>query len=631
MRDQLDARDNSLKENQKDKEDLRATASARVDSESIRKDMEKKDAKIKSLEEELGRVTTDYEASIRVIDSLERKRKDQEDDLENLDVQRRSIMEKDGQIETLREMDILSSSTVQILQGKVKTYQEELQAKAAALGENERAQKELQHRIIKLEEHIEQLKLANSEMDELKAKTDSLQLSLEDLNSSLQFKSHELVTSHNKIAELEKSIENLEKEAANQLGDIKEFITVNDYYQTRSKECETEKANLADNINNLTNQLDGCEVERAELRQKVGELLAKSEANLLAAEAAETTEKARKEEIKRLQAELTKVKAQNGQMYKALKELVEDREKARVGMKALLNENADLAGKVESGRKCEKENIVLKEQVKELEQEIKALHDYIDINLMKGIEDRDEYIRGLEKERANKEARLDYLLKDATKTDKKLEDRDKKITILSKELQQAESNLKRCQQDRLDHQEMLRECEENCKKKKVEIDVLKDELRRAGPGMSRSEDENPVYSPRTPSRRVEQQISAALSDDEGEKTPGSRSVPPLSSRKQAKTRKRPGRPPAQIVTRAKSTDTGDLKEAGVADGSMESVVSSSPTGYVGPPPVPASVDLAILRTELALRQMRNERAQHGFRTSDSIMVRGRSERSSICE
>ena len=55
--------------------------------------------------------------------------------------------------------------------------------------------------------------------------------------------------------------------------------------------------------------------------------------------------------------------------------------------------------------------------------------------------------------------------------------------------------------------------------------------------------------------------------------------------------------------------------------SQTSMASSSPIDYVGPQPVPVSIELAILRAELALRQMRYERAQHGFNHSDSQVLR----------
>lgn len=619
LKDQLDRSDKSLKDSQKDKEGLRASASSKVDNESIRKEIERKDSKIKSLEEELSQLKTDYDTRARNIDSLERKMKDQADDLEQVEVQRQIIREKGEEIGTMRERERDSSYKAEVLQAEIKICQEKLQAKAISMDDNERAQKELQHRINELEEQVEQLNLTSLDMDDLRAKEENLQMSLEDLSSNLQSKSHELVTSHNKIDKLQEMVEKLEKKIANQLHDIQEFTKVNDYYQAKSEECEAEKASLVDNMTNLTKKLSGCEAEREELRKEVQGLLERNGANFLAAEAAETAEQARKDEVKGLKTELKRVKAQHEKTLKTTQQLLAERQRAREGMLALQNENALVARNIDRLRKyenCEAEKVTL---IKETQ----ALKKHIDDVLMKDIEDRNEYIRELEGDRVKKETNFDYLLKDATKMDHKLEDRDKEITKLGKELQQAKENLRRCQEDCLDNRQKLKACEEDRKRKEAEIDALKDGLRRAAPdgskgGISSGEHKGPAYTPRGSSRQLEQELSAALSDDEGKKKPTSEPTPPSGGSKQPKTPKRLRTSPAQIVTRAKSPDTGGSNVTGVTD---ESVASSSPVEYVGPPPVPASIDLAILRTKLALRQMRSERAQHGFHHGDSLVVR----------
>lgn len=679
LEEQVNARDQRIKDCETEKAELRTSASSMVDNDLIRKEIEKKDAKIKSLGEEVARLKADSDGQINVVGKLQRKINDQADDIEQLawlkervDWLTEKVAEKERTIETMAEMSGLDSDTRRSLEEINADLTERLRDMEATLNDNWTAREELQNTINRLKEQVELLKEANDELGALRAERDSLAV----LDEKLR---HKIATTTEKIDDLEGDVGKLEQQVESKDRDIKVLTTLRVQLQRKSDKCESEKASLLNQITSQSTRINELEVEVEAWKVENGQALVE--------------EDAARAKAKRLEEELENVNAVYDQYIRDTKDLEDEletvqkelettmaaKEKATV-LNAKLREFVDQCHKEKAEKQQIIENIhknfeekvrMLMEQVDELEEMIKNLGAQNEsfksqLAILQGSDQNYQHqVQTLQAELASVSDRSWASLSGAPDPRGLLQSLSGAQEASSKQLKQIrelQANLKDCREHQEATKEKLRKCEGDQEKRRDEIDNLKNQLRiaTAGDGISpfrppgrrggdgdrcpkdspetrtrrgEGEDSGPTYTPRTPSARVARYISAALSDNEDDGRPNSPPTPPPTGPRSVRIRGRstppvtgfrPVRmtgdlfsPPGQMVMVGSPQETVDSDMTGISQASM---ASSSPVDYMGPQPVPASIELAILRAELALGQMRYERAHHGFHHSDSLVL-----------
>ena len=190
-------------------------------------------------------------------------------------------------------------------------------------------------------------------------------------------------------------------------------------------------------------------------------------------------------------------------------------------------------------------------------------------------------------------------LKDATKESKK---HFGNVVALKKELKVVRENLRRCCDERGTLTTKLERCQVRGRSLREEIGDLQDQLRRELSGSADIGFSSVARSAPEGSQRVE-----------GVGNPDTQSSS-MDSRVATISRAPGGSyttPPVQMMPGESSP-----RNTRASLSHLEPIESTSPLNYTGPQPVEESLIFSIIRCEAALGQMRDERAQHGFRDGD---------------
>lgn len=180
--------------------------------------------------------------------------------------------------------------------------------------------------------------------------------------------------------------------------------------------------------------------------------------------------------------------------------------------------------------------------------------------------------------------------------------------------------LKICRDEGVSLKKDLERCQERGRQMNQELNDLKNWLRKEG-DESGSSGRGPSGADKPPPEEREDDKEASGTGEppiapNGTFTrvlSGEEPTPPDSSRRGEQSRTLGGRrtPPSQLIPPA--TSPRNTQESRMTEDATE---STSPPNYEGPQPFRESIIFAVARCDAALREMRDERAQHGFRHGD---------------
>ena len=195
----------------------------------------------------------------------------------------------------------------------------------------------------------------------------------------------------------------------------------------------------------------------------------------------------------------------------------------------------------------------------------------------------------------------------------------KDLQAAKKELKEIREHLKKWQDDEEILERDLECYQDRDRKMKIQSPKLNAQLPTMASGNSSTGLSSAKKFPHKESERGEvtedsdaQSKLMLLSEAMPSIAPVTSRIQPMIKRRQLIAKDSSRTPPNQIrlPETIPPNSRGSRREA-------TSIESTSPIYYAGPPPVEESLTFSIVRCHLALREMRDERAQHGFRHDDS--------------